>query len=153
MKLFFLTVAALLVFVSHAQTTQQEYLNVHNTARGLVGVANITWSTTAAAFAQTLATQRAPTCSAAPMNGVNIMSGGPSLTGSLAVTAWAVTEQPYYIYATNTCVTGTKCEHYTQVVWSASTGLGCYRVTCTNGNVLVVCSYSPAGNIAGQRPY
>lgn len=36
------------VHPSHAQNSQQDYLNAHNTARAQVGVANIIWDSTVA---------------------------------------------------------------------------------------------------------
>jgi pathogenesis-related protein 1 len=39
--------------------------------------------------------------------------------------------------------------HFTQVVWRATTELGCARTTC-NGNDVWVCQYAPPGNVQGQ---
>ncbi|KAI3917208.1 hypothetical protein MKX01_026396 [Papaver californicum] len=155
MKLIiFLTVAAFLVSVSQAQNSQQDYLNAHNTARASVpNCPAIAWDNTTEAFAQNVANSRKPTCSITALSGCNIISGG-TITGIQAVDAW-VAQKPNYVYATNTCVTGKVCAAYTQVVWSASTGLGCARQICTDGSnkALVVCCYNPAGNVAGQRPF
>jgi len=65
---------------------------------------------------------------------------------------WA-DEFPNYNYAANTCASGQQCGHYTQMVWRTSTQVGCASVTCSNGKVLVVCNYSPAGNTMGQKAY
>ena len=46
--------------------------------------------------------------------------------------------------------------HYTQVIWAATTRVGCGRVTCTRQSqqwTLVVCNYSPRGNVLGQPVY
>ena len=49
--------------------------------------------------------------------------------------------------------------HFTQVVWKSSTLLGCTAKVCdqiqglpgwTEGGTLVICRYSPAGNVEGQ---
>jgi hypothetical protein len=68
-------------------------------------------------------------------------------------------------YAANTCSApsppGT-CLHYTQLVWRASTTLGCGVRQCSTGSpfgpqfpnwTIWVCRYQPAGNVGGQRPY
>lgn len=50
------------------------------------------------------------------------------------------------------CDTG----HYTQILWAASTRIGCGYVNFMNGNgytVLLVCNYGPAGNVLGGRMY
>lgn len=46
---------------------------------------------------------------------------------------------------------GEKTGHFTQVVWKASTKMGCG--TASDGpNVYVTCRYSPAGNLMGAFP-
>ena len=42
--------------------------------------------------------------------------------------------------------------HFTQVVWKNTTSVGC--ALASNGDTdYLVCRYSPAGNIIGQKPY
>lgn len=45
---------------------------------------------------------------------------------------------------TSTGVSG----HYTQLMWAATSKVGCGVASCTEGEV-VVCQYTPAGNVAG----
>ncbi|EFJ45286.1 hypothetical protein VOLCADRAFT_94353 [Volvox carteri f. nagariensis] len=40
--------------------------------------------------------------------------------------------------------------HFTQVIWKASTDLGCAVATCNGGQQFQVCRYSPPGNVQGQ---
>ncbi|CAN1165027.1 Pathogenesis-related leaf protein 6 [Linum perenne] len=140
----------------NAQNSQQDYLNVHNVARGQVGVANITWDTTLATYAQNYANSRISDCNMVNSGGSygeNLAKGSSStFTGVSAVNLW-VAEKPYYDYASNTCTSGKQCLHYTQVVWQNSLSLGCARVQCTNGWWFVTCNYNPSGNILAERPY
>jgi len=39
--------------------------------------------------------------------------------------------------------------HFTQVIWASTKTVGCGLAQC-NGNDLLVCNYSPAGNYDGQ---
>uniref|UniRef100_H2YDM6 SCP domain-containing protein n=1 Tax=Ciona savignyi TaxID=51511 RepID=H2YDM6_CIOSA len=69
-------------------------------------------------------------------------------------------EKRFYTLDTNGC-TGV-CGHYTQVTWAQSVAVGCGVTTCENfdlgGKVqdvgmFVVCTYGPAGNVVGSKPY
>ncbi|XP_076959759.1 pathogenesis-related protein 1A-like [Bidens hawaiensis] len=140
----------------HAQNSQQDYLDAHNAARAQVGVGNMVWNATVAAYAQNYANQRIADCnlihSGGPY-GENLAEGSGTFTGAAAVNLW-VNEKMYYDYTTNTCASGHVCGHYTQVVWRNSVQLGCARVQCTNnGWWFVICSYYPRGNYIGQAPY
>ncbi|VDP77760.1 unnamed protein product [Echinostoma caproni] len=73
-----------------------------------------------------------------------------------AVPMW-VEENKNYNYDTNTC-NATACGHYTQVVWAASTDIGCGVTDCKSNpsyayGLSIVCNYGPGGNYAGQKPY
>ncbi|KAL4579108.1 hypothetical protein LXL04_015243 [Taraxacum kok-saghyz] len=144
-------------YIINAQDYTQEYLDAHNAARAQVGVNNMSWNASVAAYAQNYANQRIGDCSL-------IHSGGPYgenlagqsggvLTGTEAVNLW-VAENVYYDYETNSCVGGNECRHYTQVVWRNSNQIGCARVQCPNNDGwFIICSYYPRGNIIGQSPY
>ncbi|XP_059636260.1 pathogenesis-related protein PR-1-like [Cornus florida] len=85
--------------------------------------------------------------------GENIYWGsGSTWTPTDAVNAWSA-EEKYYSYATNTCVFGQQCGHYTQIVWRNTRRLGCARVVCDTGDVFMTCNYDPVGNYDGERPY
>lgn len=75
------------------------------------------------------------------------------------VADWAA-EAEHYDAKRNRCEPGEVCGHYTQVVWRASTQLGCANSRCTKNSpfgdgewTMTVCNYAPAGNYSGQRPY
>lgn len=69
------------------------------------------------------------------------------------VKAWGDEEQ-YYNEASNQCTgpRGKTCRHYTQLVWSRTTAVGCARARCESAEIWV-CNYSPRGNIMQVRPY
>lgn len=65
---------------------------------------------------------------------------------------WA-SEKPDYNYAANTCPPDKKCGHYTQMVWRTTTEVGCGMTICPDKGQIWVCSYNPAGNWEGEKPY
>ncbi|KAI3807846.1 hypothetical protein L1987_23782 [Smallanthus sonchifolius] len=150
----FLTLA--MFHTSHAQNSPQDYLAAHNAARAQVGVGNMEWDPTLAAYAQSYANQRTGDCnlvhSGGPYGENIAWQGGGEFTGTSAVNLW-VNEKSSYDHSTNTCASGSQCGHYTQVVWRNSVQLGCARVRCANGGWFVICSYNPPGNYVGQSPY
>ena len=66
-------------------------------------------------------------------------------------------EKQYYTHATQECVAGQMCGHYTQIVWKESKLLGCaaaqYKKGRFKNGYVTVCKYYPYGNIIGQDPY
>uniref|UniRef100_A0A7N2MZW1 SCP domain-containing protein n=1 Tax=Quercus lobata TaxID=97700 RepID=A0A7N2MZW1_QUELO len=105
---------------SHAQNSQQDYLNAHNVARAQVRVPNITWDSTVATYAQNYANSRIGDCNLVHSNsrigdcnlvhsngsyGENLAKGSGSFTGTAAVNLW-VAEKNCYDYNSNTCVFG-----------------------------------------------
>ena len=142
-------------------------LEVHNCARKTVDpsastpIQSLTWDATVASTAQTWANG----CTYAHGDnaglGQNIYAAaGSTPTLSDATNAW-VSEEPYYTYSSNTCAAGQVCGHYTQVVWSTTTQLGCGQAYCTTGSpfsgfpnwYFIVCDYNPPGNYVGLWPY
>lgn len=81
-------------------------------------------------------------------------------TAQLVQQAWG-SEANWYNYEQNTCAPGRVCTEYTQIVWRATTQVGCAVRLCEKNspfsNVtqwhLWVCFYTPAGNQEDQRPY
>jgi pathogenesis-related protein 1 len=150
----FLISLAIIIPLSLAQDSPQDYVNAHNNARAQVGVGNIVWDTNVAAYASDYVKRLTGDCrlvhSGGPY-GENLAGGSGDLTGSAAVKLW-VDEKPKYDYNSNSCVGG-ECRHYTQVVWRNSVRLGCAKARCSNGGTVISCNYSPPGNYVGQRPY
>lgn len=136
----------------------------HNAVRAGVGVGPLTWNIPLATAAQAWANACLDMDGSGLIDhdpdrstgfpyyvGANIFGSGGVATPTQAVGTWAA-EAANYDYATNTC-TGV-CGHYTQVVWAASSDLGCGISHC--GNLVfsnsIVCYYGPGGNTGG-RPY
>lgn len=150
----FFTFSTLCCNICLAHNSPQDFLEVHNQARAEVGVGPLSWNHTLEAYAQNYANERIQDCnmehSGGPF-GENLAEGYGEMTGADAVKFW-LTEKPDYDHHSNQCVHDV-CGHYTQIVWRDSVHLGCARAKCNNGWVFVICSYSPPGNIIGQRPF
>jgi len=166
-----LTVQSLsMLQISYAQldaNTQNTILDIHNRERAAVGVRPLTWSNDLAASAQNwanyivslnLGPQGFPPD--APWDqrsgqGENLAWGTRgAFPVSALVESWANEKSNY--------VPGTPIEqtlgapniygHYTQMVWSTTTQIGCALGSDANQDYLV-CRYSPTGNYIGQVPY
>ncbi|KAI4296510.1 hypothetical protein L6164_036460 [Bauhinia variegata] len=143
-----------LFYISIAQNSPQDVLDVHNGARAAVGVGPISWDDKLVAYAQNYANQRIGDCemehSGGPY-GENLAEGYGDMALADAVKFW-LTEKPNYDYNSNSCVHD-ECLHYTQIVWRNSVRVGCAKAKCNNGWTFVICRYDPPGNIDGERPY
>jgi len=147
----------------------------HNTWRAQVGSQPLGWNNELATVAQQWADQLATTggCRLAHRTDLDTVIPGstlgenlyikgaspnaPIVTPKEAVDSWG-SEIQFYDAATHTCnaPAGESCGHYTQVVWKDTTEVGCGTATCASGdfqNVIWVCNYRPAGNVAGQTPF
>ncbi|CAN6202954.1 unnamed protein product [Urochloa humidicola] len=155
--------AAVLASPCAAQNDPQDYVDLHNAARNDVGVGNVSWDDTVAAYAESYAAQRQGDCALRHSGGgpdhygENLFwgSAGGNWSAADAVGSW-VAEKQWYDHDSNTCSApqNSTCLHYTQVVWSNSTTIGCASVVCDNsGGVFITCNYNPPGNVAGESPY
>lgn len=131
------------------QSFASAILNAHNIDRAAHGVGPLSWDNAAYAYAQNNANNY--DCSGVLTHthgpyGENLAAGfadGPS-----AVKAW-YDEGQTYNYQTHD-----EYNHFTQVIWKGSTGVGCAYKDCRaqNWGLYVVCDYSPPGNVVGQLP-
>ncbi len=144
----------------------------HDEARARDGVAGVVWSDELARHAQEWADRlrdnRACGLEHRPIQGAfarkygeNLYRAGAlrwstgktepvSVSPAQVVEEW-ISEKQYYDYANNRC--SGVCGHYTQVVWAASTNIGCARAVCPDDSQIWVCNYDPPGNYRGRRPY
>ncbi len=135
---------------------------LHNQVRAMIPVPPLTWDPVIAATAQAHAAKCQFMHSNTAGLGENLYASAPAGRGMSTdpVNSWAA-ERADYTYASNSCAPGKACGHYTQLVWRASTRLGCGMQMCTQNSPftsfptweLWVCNYAPPGNVSGQKPY
>jgi pathogenesis-related protein 1 len=141
----------------------------HNRWRRQVQVPDLDWSNAAAEVAQAWADELArrdcqiahsPGDERRQVWGENVFSywrGGAyegwRKTPEYVVDRWT-SEGRWYDRETNTCNAprGAVCGHFTQVVSTYSTHVGCGRARCKSAEVWV-CNYAPPGNYKGVPPY
>ncbi|QCD80415.1 pathogenesis-related protein 1 [Vigna unguiculata] len=112
-----------------------EFLFRHNLVRASKWELPLTWDFELEQYARWWAGERKADCKlehSFPENGFKLgenifWGGGSAWTPSDAVRVWA-DEEKYYTYATNSCVPGQMCGHYTQIVWKSTRRIGCARV-------------------------
>jgi len=86
---------------------------------------------------------------------------GSSFDGGYQSLAQAWADELQYWSPPNNCQTGQVCGHYTQLVWNATTLVGCGYTQCTTltgvpwtePSLYLVCDYAEAGNVVGENPY
>jgi len=137
----------------------QQILNAHNAYRNAVGVPPLTWSNQLASDAQGWATHLAQIGGMVHANvpeGENLWMGTAGFFSlTQMVDSWG-SERQFFRNGVfpNVSTTGNWADvgHYTQVVWRTTTQVGCALAT-GGGNDVLVCRYSPAGNMNGAAPF
>lgn len=135
----------------------QDILDRQNYWRSQLGIAPLAWSEEVASYAKEWADQLA-------VNGCDFkhrtngkygenlyMAMGGNPTGTEVADSWASERKDfnYDTWGDNWMEVG----HYTQMIWENTTKVGCAMVKCSNGNIIWVCNYDPAGNYPDQKPY
>jgi uncharacterized protein YkwD len=132
-------------------------LAAHNAYRTELGLPPLQWSDALATRAQNWANHLIATNTFAHNGaGQNLAwatAGSASLTQ--LVSLWA-SEKPNFTDGTfpATSLTGNWMDtgHYSQLIWSTTTNLGCGYAE-DQAREILVCNYNPPGNIEGQKPY
>lgn len=120
-------------------------LNYHNQVRSQHSAPAMQWDSTLASYAQNyLNNQNCVFAHSGGPYGENIAIGYS--TPVAAATAWY---DEYKSYNYNLGMFSDSTGHFTQMVWKASTHLGCAQVSCSDG-AFVACEYYPRGNVIGQ---
>jgi pathogenesis-related protein 1 len=147
----------LLSFVAIKAQNKEDFKNKilerHNYYRSQQGASNLVWSDELANAAQQWANKLAKKDKmfhSTMSYGENIY-WGYSDDPTRAVDLWA-DEATYYpgeaISENNFHLFG----HYTQLIWAATTKVGCAEAISKTGKHYIVCEYDPAGNIIGEKP-
>jgi len=156
MPLLIALLLATIPVVDALSEEMQSILDQHNIYRCMHGVTKFTWSSTIADKAQEWADNGEYKHSTSTFrtydgqyHGENLAMGSPSIsTGARTAFQWyaEISEtDPYGIVTSFSGVTG----HYTQVVWAASTSLGCGKGK-VGALTFWVCQYGPGGNYGGE---
>ncbi|QHO15004.1 hypothetical protein HN51_030507 [Arachis hypogaea] len=147
-----------------SQNFPMDYLVVHNAARAEVGVTPLKWDKKLESHAHEFVNEHIANCRGIMSTPTEFYSGiyGQNLgyspfrgTIASAVAYW-VAQKRQYEHKSNKCIDGNpaSCHCYVQIVWGASTYLGCARGECHNNEgTLVTCYYYPSANFPAQRPY
>jgi pathogenesis-related protein 1 len=127
-------------------------LDEHNRIRAGVGLGKLTWSCSLAGTAQAWAKNGVFQHRSDVEFGENMfVSTNPSTPAAAATENWEK-EKANWTNATGVCARGKVCTHYTQIVWRATTQIGCGINRDARGDwkLLMVCNYTPAGNTGGK---
>ncbi|USU04584.1 CAP domain-containing protein [Sphingomonadaceae bacterium OTU29LAMAA1] len=143
---------------------QRVMLAGHNRARGDVGVAPITWSEPLAAsargYAETMARtgrfEHAVQSIGMDRQGENLWTGTRgAYRYDEMIRHWVAEKRDFVnVPAPQFSRTGRWQDvgHYTQIVWRATTQVGCALASNATDDYLV-CRYAPPGNVVGQRTF
>ncbi|PCH33574.1 PR-1-like protein [Wolfiporia cocos MD-104 SS10] len=136
-----------------SQSDIDQYLNDQNSVRAQHGAVPLTWNNTLAAAAQDWANGCVFQHSGGKLGpyGENLAAGTGSSYGiNAAMSSWTDEESQYD-------PNNPQASHYTQVVWKATTQVGCAMQECNGifppeyGTAqYYVCEYYPQGNVIGE---
>ena len=150
--------------ISRNHDFEARILAAHNRERASLGIPNLQWSpqlsASAAKWADHLGTsgafEHSPDESGQPIEGENLWAGTRDYyTPESMVGLWVAEKRNFKpgLFPANSRngdveVVG----HYTQLMWRRTTAVGCAIAKSRSEDVLV-CRYSTAGNVTGERPF
>ena len=156
--------AALLLLPPQGPGLRETMLEAHNAERVRVGTAPLGWSDSLAADARAYAREMARTGRFAhavqpagkPRQGENLWMGTRGAYSYREMSAGWIAEKRWFVNRAtpdfSTTGKWTDVGHYTQMIWSGTTQLGC-AVASSRDYDYLVCRYSPAGNVVGRKAY
>lgn len=120
-------------------------LDEHNKLRAAAGLQNLIWNCELAAMAQAWAAKAVPGHSGTDLGENVFVSTNPLVAIATAMTTWEK-EKAFWNNAAGTCQAGKVCTHYKQMVWRATTEIGCGVNRGANGQwkTMMVCNYNPS---------
>ena len=157
-----LTVLFALALPARAQapgSLDARLLSAHNAERTRMGIAPLSWSPVlaaqAAVWAKDLAGRGAFEHSKERSGaGENLWAGTSGYYAPEAMIGAFIGEKQYFrpgkFPEVSTSGRWQDVGHYTQLIWPATTQLGC-AVATGNGRDILVCRYYPAGNMVGAQ--
>jgi hypothetical protein len=141
----------------------QRLLAAHNAERAAMGVPALVWNARLAADARVWADnlaatgrfEHSPDEPGQPVEGENLWAGTPrAFSPEAMVSLWAAEKKDYRPGVFPNISRSGDVEnvgHYTQMIWRASGQVGCATAVGAREEFLV-CRYSQAGNVYGERP-
>ncbi|WVQ73088.1 hypothetical protein IAR50_002651 [Cryptococcus sp. DSM 104548] len=141
---------------SGLSTDAQTLVDLHNALRAQYSAGNETWNDDLASYAATAATTCDFEHTGGPY-GENLAAGvGDDYDVTAGFQSWA--DEAYKSPPFPPSYNGTY-SHFTQVVWKATTEIGCATSSCADGTIFtgygadslyLVCQYNPAGDVLGE---
>ena len=160
------TATANIASTTHSQPGASEaerLLAIHNGERARLGLPELQWNASLARdaddYARVLLERGALQHSSIADrkgNGENLWMGTAGVWNPDAMIGMFLDERRYYLHAAfpDVSLTGNWSDvgHYTQVVWKDTREVGC-AIDSGKGMDVLVCRYSPAGNVLGKSPF
>jgi pathogenesis-related protein 1 len=135
---------------------------LHNEVRSRLGQAPLQWNPALAVSAQRWADQcgtgldpnRSPDAGFAYVAQNLAFGSGAAVTPLWLAELWIAESEDYLVGTPISQSTLQVCGHYTQLVWSSTSAIGCGYAWCANRGVYnLVCNYGAGGNYLGQVPF